>query len=463
MFSSHAYVEVDPNQADLMKTISKPIFNLLVADIVQFHDDKSLNKSLRGGYDGTNVSKLLLQVKSLKDDGAQTCRDIHASSSYCYGSISQWLNSQLAETKCVPYVLKSASELVKLLRSQSVFEGSMLVHLDIADFYMSGPIIELTRDCTRHIEDVPLRVLMRRALELILNQQFVVGVTSKDLYQVSNGTGMGLPHSSSVAGSAFQNLSEKDALHLAGGACIHGYYRYDDDILIHCSAWPKFICWFRSLKRNSKYFQLKIENVADDELVFLSLRITLNKQANSIDTAVYLKPACLARPLSCTSAHSHSLHMNWPVQFLKSLLHLCSSREVRVELRDEFVRRLKLADAHPDVILRCNSAVDLTRKSITGNDDAADAKDSKPVDLWLVLLYHHCLARGVARLLGKLNRCSTNRTFFQMGWSSSSRALEYGVIRVSWKRWHINMKERLQNIWKIDNVCWMTSDGGVQV
>ena len=133
---------------------------------------------------------------------------------------------------------------------------------------------------------------MKEVVDVLLGSQFVRSEAANLMYQVVEGSGMGLPHSAGIADSAFyhkaeRGMVEKDALESVG---IDMLVRYRDDILILANSYEKFIAWFQKLKSKAGFFKLQCEEivrfskVGDKEVQFLQFRVQMNGEIKAFET-----------------------------------------------------------------------------------------------------------------------------------------------------------------------------------
>ena len=103
-----------------------------------------INRSLTRG---TLFARLGLTVKSHKEPGSMTCRNLHKMPSYQLEGLAKWVGAQLASKLNVPHIMTDSFAVKRSLHGMQVPAGAVLATLDLKDFFMSGPIFDLIADC----------------------------------------------------------------------------------------------------------------------------------------------------------------------------------------------------------------------------------------------------------------------------------------------------------------------------
>ena len=157
--------------------------------------------------------------------------------------LARWLALELREvTKKYWHLVVDSRDFAKKPSSLHIPNINELsfVKIDVKDFYMSGSADDLVRDSTCLLPHHK-RELCADILYLLLASQWIstgLGHHKNVVWNVTQGSGMGLPHSGDVADLAL--LARAECTHVVNPAVMqdHGIIasmRFRDDILILAS------------------------------------------------------------------------------------------------------------------------------------------------------------------------------------------------------------------------------------
>jgi len=209
------------------------------------------------------------------------------------------------------YLIRDPHDLVVQLDGLRVDSHTFFIEVDVADFFMSGKGEELVSASTEHIPDGPKKSLMQDVTRLLLRAQFIESKLLPDrLWQVQQGTGMGLRHSGEIADSSFANLVEVGFAarkEIQKAFSILHYSRYRDNMLIIGNDRRLAYMFLGMIMDRSRFFQLTIEQCKSNNMHYLN--ITINNEKGVLRTAPAFKASMLNTcSLESTSAHPPRVH-----------------------------------------------------------------------------------------------------------------------------------------------------------
>ena len=265
-----------------------------------------INRSLTRG---TLFARLGLTVKSHKEPGSMTCRNLHKMPSYQLEGLAKWVGAQLASKLNVPHIMTDSFAVKRSLHGMQVPAGAVLATLDLKDFFMSGPIFDLIADCVSFF-DGPLGILIGEVLCLLLDNQYIVLSDGVQFFKCVAGSGMGLPHSGMVANLSFLKRVE---VALVTPECLtrHSilrYVRYFDDILCVYHDRSMFAQFVQDMKVRATHFTITCSAVSSIAVQYLDLEVAARNCLLTVFPTVG-KPTI---PLACSSGHVPHVHNSWP-------------------------------------------------------------------------------------------------------------------------------------------------------
>ena len=136
------------------------IYEKMAKRIGSLEDDpfilSNIMSSLRRPH-GTIVARLINTCKFHKGPGRVSHRPAHAVATYSFLGLSCWVASTLIASMQGPryeYLIRDFQELVICcLDGHPVADSTMMVEIDVADFFMSGEIDELKQSAISHLPD----------------------------------------------------------------------------------------------------------------------------------------------------------------------------------------------------------------------------------------------------------------------------------------------------------------------
>ena len=141
------------------------------------------------------------------------------------------------------------------------------------------------------------------------------------------------------------------------------------------------------------YHQVIVDSVSD-ECEFLELSLALCVPCVRI--VPKLPFTKLRSPLHASSAHNPSIHQGWPSSYIKRCLSLCTHIYDKQGVKDELIRRFRVAHTPPP-ILKVLNAIDIFSNFGVQTQHHSRGRGNDDI-LWLVLGYH---SPGKSQILGR--------------------------------------------------------------
>ena len=305
-------------------------------------------------------SRLSVTVKTTKPQGEVSVRNLHCSSGYAFKGLGVWLQRQLMRKLSeLQHLAQSAVEVSRRVKQLGVRldTNHRLVRIDIREFFVCGGLRELAEEALKAFDEDgnPKKVVMKEVVDALLGSQFVRSQAANLMYQVIEGSGMGLPQSAGIADSAFyfkaeKGMVEKDTLESVG---IDLLLRFRDDILILASSYEKFLTWFQKLKNKAGFFKLQCEEIVrfseveDKEVQFLQFRVQMNAKSRRLRLIPHSKN--ISMPLESTSAHAPAVH-KWPKKHVEAMCNLATDQSAREEAKSSIMAKFRQHLAPEDVL-----------------------------------------------------------------------------------------------------------------
>ena len=325
-------------------------------DVVEILGDDSLLRPLTSGIKYgvcAMKSKLACTIKSHKPDGEVVPRPIHCSHNNPMLPGMKWVASKIKPVlKATTCILKNSRQLLDELAGIQIPESAMFLPFDIKDFFMSGEHPELTATSASNYP-VPLNRAMKVMIREILANQFVEipGIENR-LWQVEEGTGMGIMCSGELSDLAFYNMAERDFLersNIRSKYDIIYYGRFKDDgLIITGKPDAQLMAELKTeISRRSSFFKVKFGDASLTGIDILDVSLFKGgqwKHTGVLDTCLYHKPTSLYQPLAQSSAHPSYVHFNWPKTLMSCIDQLVKNHQRNVAekilLREKLSERL---------------------------------------------------------------------------------------------------------------------------
>ena len=346
-------------------------------------------------------------LKTHKDQGDIGPRSLHlARQPLCHG-LSAWVVWNLEPPlRALPHMVWDSFEFRRAIHHIRAPEGSRIVAADLKDFFLSGTAAQLADDATLGLPQ-DRRQLVREAILLLLNNQYVQSKTATHYHRCICGAGMGLKHSSHIANLAFNNAVERrlfrDKPLATSGVLSHT--RYHDDVLMLMESRQSMLDFMAAMQQHSQYFRILVREVSSHALQHLDLVVALS------DGRVEITPslAKIPIPLSPMSAHPPHIHCGWPTAVYHRVAALSDhAPEALAKLRSNY--RAAGADAY-------------TMQQLRPSRPAPRHPTVELELLPLTLRYHPAFRRPVLRAIRQLPPPPTMLYRLVASWSNALPSL----------------------------------------
>ena len=284
------------------------------------------------------VCKLLLQLKTHKEPGSVKARNVHATVRHPFAPLGKFLSMKLRTyLNHKNHLVKDSKDLLRKLQHYRFPEGSVLMSADIADFFMTGDHMYLSKHASGPFDNADERKLYQDVILFLCYHQYIGSDTinaagRRRVWHVICGSGMGCNFSSEVSDTAFYFGGERRfVLNQAIRKRFHvlAYFRFRDDILAVVQrvdgSTVKFVeAWRSHLRITECAWKLEKWQISSVGLNFLDVNLFFDN--GRLQSRPYIKATSLGIPLSEGSAHQSSVHCAWPKAMLKRYATLSSHR-----------------------------------------------------------------------------------------------------------------------------------------
>jgi len=153
------------------------------------------------------------------------------------------------------------------------------------------------------------------------------------IWKVTRGAGMGLILGGDVADITFYELCERNFLLLPEVVerfSIKMYCRYKDDgfLVLGGDLTTRVTLW-KELSERARYFELKLDSLSRTRATMLDLEIFKGsgwRSTGYLDYSLHTKSTSQWVPLSPSSAHAATVHINWPAGQVKRIRNRCKGK-----------------------------------------------------------------------------------------------------------------------------------------
>ena len=298
--------------------------------------------------------------------------------------------------------------------------GSKLVTIDLKDFFYSGTIMDLIDDCAYFVV-APITSFLKEALRILLNYQYVCLGSTATFFKCIRGSGMGLPHSGTVANLSFLKRVELPLVDSSVfRACkVHIYKRYHDDIFAVHSSSEGFLSFYYSMQSKAHHFVLKCTNVSSKGLKYLDTHICIHGTRLIVEPDLS-KPVM---PLSATSGHSISVHRSWPSALAHRVEFLASKSNFEHALRS-VISKYRVCNASECTLRILCSALNKTDPTVLPHPNSALQRNSAVASKWVKISFHPLWQRTLPRILASVGIPPHFTWRPRIAWRNSFGALE---------------------------------------
>ena len=243
--------------------------------------------------------------------------------------------------------------------------------------------------------------ILGESIKFVLEHQWITCPAFPDrLWKVTSGSGMGARHSAALCDAAFAGVGEcgfVDSLACRTHFQIWAYYRFRDDIFVHCGCARLFHQWFEIFrKRAGRLYCLELVSVGTSGDM---LAATVAMRPPSFSTRPRQK---FAGPALCAKSGHPSSIRKWPVSLLKMNLALCTPDQVQAAVQSFFLRFSFFCA--PDGLMQFLRRV--ASEHLSGpvqRSGRIRVSDSVNSIWWLVLPFHPCLEDTLGLVLKQVS------------------------------------------------------------
>ena len=381
---------------------------------------KELLRDVRFAKPHHFLSKLECTVKTHKGAGAVVLRPIHACPAHPFRPVMRLVASMLQERlRKLPHLLRDTDDLLCKLRRHKIPHHHRIIKIDIKDYFMSGEHDNLISNSSELI-DPERRSCFKDLLRPILAHQYVRLDGDTDCaYRVVTGSGMGMLCSGEVSDAAFYSMAERRTVllpHFRRRFQISFYGRFKDDIILVCGARKEELRnLLEEMRASAGEFRLQVESVSAHSAVMLDIELFKGppfERTGVLSYRHYRKPTSIWRPLDCESYHCPSVHVSWPLAYVRRLRSRSSNPCEASRTINEF---FKLYAA-------------VQRRKLEPPKDHESSKDpsnsAKHRDSWLVLPFRsEWYYAHLQKALSHVVPSSLSHTRVRVTWKNSGKHL----------------------------------------
>ena len=374
------------------------------------------------------IANLGFTVKTHKEQGNITLRNLHKAPVYALKGLSMWVSGLLKAHSVIQFSIIDSAELASQAHGVHVAQGAKMATVDIKEFYMSGTIEQLHHDCMQMYSG-PFFSLVSESLFLLLDWQYVVPSASSTIFKVVEGSGMGLSHSPVVASLSFAYRVERhlDPSILLNTYGISQYSRYHDDIFVVRNDAAKFKMFFDWCKSVAHHFEFKCTAANAIEVQYLDLVVSIVNGFLCVAPRTD-KPVT---PLHDHSAHPGHTHTSWPRSIarrnLNILKYVPSVRQPGII--NALIEKYELCNASPGTLSILSANLRRTLRSSPPRKTNESIKSS-----WIKIGMHPLLYRVVPKILKSLEPPSGFPVRPRLAWKGVLPSLSSYIQRSNAKK-----------------------------
>ena len=326
VFSSPVYRPVRQQDADF-RGINNSLRSL-AKRIGSATDDPGIARVINKSSDGCIVAQLGFTVKTHKGQGSIGVRNLHKTPQYALRGLSAWVSHELSSTVPDSFTVRDSLEFKRRMEGVVCKPNSRLITMDIKDFYMSGLIDDLLSDCLE-LYDGDHALLVKEALSSLLSWQFITpcladglpignddgneNMINVQLFRVLQGSGMGLPHSGTVASASFHKRVESKISFQRFG--IQTMTRFHDDMFFVIDSAAQATLLLSFMQSVAKHFIITCSACSSSCVQFLDLSVSIVSNKINVRPSLHKIPC----PLHVDSAHAPHVHNAWPHSLKKKV------------------------------------------------------------------------------------------------------------------------------------------------
>ena len=377
----------------------------------------------------SDVAEFQLRCKAQKDAGEVWFRVITGNSHYKMKSLSMWVSKQcrrrLRQHGADRLVLPGV-DFTRRLRRIKFVSGSVLIKLDLKDFYLEGWHSDMAAAVNsggaQHGDDdrdfqLEIEKAFNGAVSILLSEQYAQGVEldphgDNSIFHVQMGVGQGLLHAGDLADLIWLLQVEQSWATVRSVQREHGivaYFRFRDDMIILADGGNlKYLDFLRGMfSRASKLGYITKVEPTGLCASFLNVKITVDEENQEYAAALYTKPNDLANtPLDPRSSQAWHVHAVWPRSMLKVAHQIEGSAKTAAT---RMVNKFHAASLPPpEAAVQVRAGVNIFDHQVVKKKIV----DERQI-IWVPLPYHPVMAAAVTRELAVLSSDPENMAFFR--------------------------------------------------
>ena len=220
--------------------------------------------------------------------------------------------------RLIAHILKDSQNLIQL--AETFYVSEMNAKLTVGDFsnlytnILKEKAIEIIPEFLKDkLASLDIDIIGFRQLLIIIFENSIFKAKN-DYYVQKIGVAMGCCCGPSIA-NIFLYILETKWLHIHKP--LH-YFRFIDDVFIISTN------KIDALLYQSFFFNLKIDFIESEEVIFLDLRISINQTLSKLNFKLYIKPTNTQAYLKPTSNHPQHIFKNIPKSLLIRTRRICS-------------------------------------------------------------------------------------------------------------------------------------------
>ena len=270
------------------------------------------------------VAHMGAKLKVQKTQGEIKPRSIHLAGTGSLHGLSSWLVSKtLPWLRSHAHIAKDSEAMTdSLLRLNPLPPGVVMGTFDIKDYYLTGIDTSLAKAVSRTANDPSLQSLLYDVTFSLLETQLVKPPGLNNLYACNTGSGIGLKHSSVIAGAGLLHGCELQLLMKHGDSLV-GYSRFEDDITVTAKSMTALTTFGKDLCHGYPPYKVIASQISRSFVNILDLRVHLSHNNPIINPNFEKIPS----PLCPTSAHAPHVHSSWPSGLASRAVRLSDNSE----------------------------------------------------------------------------------------------------------------------------------------
>ena len=290
-------------------------------------------------------------IKTHKPLGQLAARPIHAARSHMLNALGAVINRLLGpKLASLNHVVTSSEGCQQALLAIKCSRHSLLMKFDVKDFYLSGSHDDLALLISDLFVDEDWRRWVSDCLGFLLSNQLVRwSGAAGTLFEVTQGSGMGMKAAGAISDLAFWASVEKPLFNrLPVGPKLCGYIRFRDDVFAIVDNHIVGNLLGALFRKHGRMFKVTVDEVSPTTVTMLDLRVhkllpeQVDTQNCSLGFSPFIKPSARHIPLGPSSAHPAACMRAWPRAELLRMRSRSSCVEAARAAQERKIRRFEL-------------------------------------------------------------------------------------------------------------------------